>query len=220
MAPRLKNNPLPDDFESRPRGMDADRRASILDCADQLFLEEGFQGASMSAIAARAGGSKGTLYNYFQNKEELFLACAGRHCDNIRARMSSLLAEGGNVREALTRLGRGYLEIIMSDTIVRRFRLIVAEADRSPDLSSAFYENGPARGTEVVAAYLEQAMARGELKRADAHRAALLFTGLCTAPRWKARLCNSEPEPNAAVIADDVNDAVRVFLAAYGVKPT
>ncbi len=52
----------------------------ILDAAAEVFLEEGFAAASMSAIAARVGGSKGTLYNYFRSKEELFEAYIQRHC--------------------------------------------------------------------------------------------------------------------------------------------
>ena len=50
------------------------RRELILDVAQEVFLEEGFANASMSTIAARLGGSKGTLYNYFKSKDDLFTA--------------------------------------------------------------------------------------------------------------------------------------------------
>jgi AcrR family transcriptional regulator len=50
------------------------RRQAIMQIARDIFLEEGYAAASMSAIAARLGGSKGTLYNYFASKEELFKA--------------------------------------------------------------------------------------------------------------------------------------------------
>ena len=48
------------------------RREAILEVAREVFTEEGYAAASMSTIAARLGGSKGTLYNYFKSKEELF----------------------------------------------------------------------------------------------------------------------------------------------------
>ena len=71
--------------ESQPRrGRGDGRRQAILDAADEIFLEAGFQAASMAAIAARVGGSKGTLYNYFPSKEDLFLACVSRHCEALR----------------------------------------------------------------------------------------------------------------------------------------
>ncbi|HLY77858.1 MAG TPA: TetR/AcrR family transcriptional regulator, partial [Caulobacteraceae bacterium] len=56
------------------------RRELILDVAQEVFLEEGFANASMSTIAARLGGSKGTLYNYFKSKDELFTAYVERRC--------------------------------------------------------------------------------------------------------------------------------------------
>ncbi|OYW88264.1 MAG: TetR family transcriptional regulator, partial [Sphingobium sp. 32-64-5] len=48
-----------------------DRRQAILDVATEMFREVGYARASMAAISARIGGSKGTLYGYFKSKEEL-----------------------------------------------------------------------------------------------------------------------------------------------------
>lgn len=53
-----------------------EKRATIVQAASEVFLELGFEGASMSQIAARVGGSKRTLYGYFGSKEELFVAVA------------------------------------------------------------------------------------------------------------------------------------------------
>jgi AcrR family transcriptional regulator len=201
-------------------GADTQRREAIVKGAEEVFLEEGFQAASMNAIAVRAGVAKGTLYNYFASKEELFLACVSRHCEELQAQMSSLAAEGGDLRTTLNRLGRRYVEVVASDNVIRKFRMIVAEAERSPEMAQAFYEMGPARGAALLADFLRQAMARGELAPADPLRAARQFLGLCHNWLSKARLCNVEPAPDPADIERDVTDAVRVFLAAYGVdKP-
>src|SRR6201996_3357841 len=99
---------------SRPdlsRG-DAKRRA-ILDVASEVFLAQGYAATSMSEIAARVGGSKGTLYNYFRSKEELFSAfiadvCQGpvvTYFDPLRP-----IGEGRSVRESLVDLGLSLLE--------------------------------------------------------------------------------------------------------------
>ena len=75
----LPKNSSPEALPAKKaRGGDAERRSAIMDCAEDIFLEEGFQAASMSAIAARLGGSKGTLYNYFESKEELYAAVIER----------------------------------------------------------------------------------------------------------------------------------------------
>src|SRR5882757_6223376 len=62
-----------------PRRRD-ERRDHILDVARDAFLSTGYADTSMSAIAARLGGSKGTLYNYFKSKDELFNAYVERRC--------------------------------------------------------------------------------------------------------------------------------------------
>lgn len=203
----------------RIRGNEAARRKAILDCADQVFLEAGFQSASMSEIAARLGGSKGTLYNYFASKEELFLACVERHCETLHTQMSSLYAEGGDPAEVLTRLGRRFVAFVSSDETVRKFRMVVAEAERAPHMAQRFYAQGPDRGAEMLAAYLARAAADGALHVPEPRRAAHQFMSLCYNHLSKARLCNSAPAPDEATIAADVADAVRIFLAGYGAKP-
>jgi len=169
----------------------------------------------MSAIAQRIGCSKGTLYNYFLSKEELFLACVARQCAGFQEQMSSLAARGGDLRETLTEIGRRYVAFVSSDDIVRKLRMIVAEAERAPEMTRAFYATGPARGAETIAVYLEEAMREGRLKPTDPLRAAHHFLGLCYDRHSKARLCNYEPAPDAATIEADVDEAVRIFTAAY-----
>lgn len=214
----LAEQPVPEGpaFAKWVRGADADRRTAILDTADDVFLELGFQAASMSEIAARLGGSKGTLYNYFPSKEDLFFACVQRHCDTFRNQMSALFEAGGDLEPTLTSVGRRYVEFVGADETVRKFRMIVAEADRAPELTRTFYDMGPARGAASLAAYLETAMKDGVLIKTDAVRAAQIFLNLCQNRLFKARLCNAEPMPDDATIKRDVAEAVRIFMAAYG----
>ena len=73
------------------------RREAILDAAEAVFLEVGFSAASMSMIAARVGGSKGTLYNYFKSKDELFAAYIDRHCVWQQQGMADLLSGDGDL---------------------------------------------------------------------------------------------------------------------------
>src|SRR5689334_9334366 len=121
------------------------RREAILDVAQEVFLEEGFAAASMSTIAARLGGSKGTLYNYFRSKDELFKAYVERRClwqqDEVFA-----VKSGETPEAALTRICRAFLAFIVDDTTLRNFALIVAESERAPELGRIFYETGPKQG--------------------------------------------------------------------------
>ncbi|MGE3142953.1 MAG: TetR/AcrR family transcriptional regulator [Hyphomonadaceae bacterium] len=195
-----------------------DRRNAILDCADAVFVTEGYQGASMAAIAQRVGGSKATLYNYFPSKEDLFAACVARRCERLHAQVSSLLAEGRNVEETLRRVGARYVAMLSSDEFVQPYRMVIAEAGRAPEVGVAFYENGPARGATVLAAYIARAMEEGALRRDDPAHAAEHFIALCHHRFSKIRLCNVAPAPSEAEIAQEVERAVRVFMAAYAAK--
>uniref|UniRef100_B0T2R1 Transcriptional regulator, TetR family n=1 Tax=Caulobacter sp. (strain K31) TaxID=366602 RepID=B0T2R1_CAUSK len=203
----------------KPR-LDRDaRREAILDVASDVFLEEGYANASMSTIAARVGGSKGTLYNYFKNKEQLFAAYVVRHCAWQRDAMFEISSELGDIREALTKVGRTYLSIVLSDFSMANFRLIVAEAQRTPEIGLAFYEAGPKSGSRLLGAMLQKAVDSGQLKIDDPVRAAQQFIGLCQNSMLKARLCNAMAAPTPEEVDREVLSAVNMFLAAYGSNP-
>jgi AcrR family transcriptional regulator len=204
-------------LQTKPR-LDRDaRREAILDVAQEVFLEEGFANASMSTIAARLGGSKGTLYNYFKSKEELFSAYVIRRClwqDEIFAGQT----EGESAAETLSRIGRAYLTQVLTDQNLRNFRLISAEAERWPEIGRTFYDQGPRRGIELVSELLETLAAEGQLEIDDSVMAAHHFLGLVQNRYFKARLCNAIPELTPQQIDHEAASAVRTFLRAFGVK--
>lgn len=206
-------------MDAKPRSDRDARREAILDAAAEVFLEEGFDAASMSTIAARVGGSKSTLYNYFKSKEDLFQAHIVRYCDWQGAEMFQLLDdEGDDVRAALTRLGRRYLTNIMSDRNMRHFRLIAVASERSPDLGRTFYEAGPLRGARLLGGFLARMALEGRIQVTDPIIAAHQFIGLCQNRMLKARLVNYIPAPTPAEVDAEVEGAVATFLAAFGAK--
>jgi AcrR family transcriptional regulator len=192
------------------------RREAILDAAAEVFMEEGFAAASMSAIAARVGGSKGTLYNYFKSKEALFAAYIQRHCAWQQEAMFALVTPDSEIGEALTHFGRSYLASVFSEFSLRNFRLVIAEADRAPEIGKAFYEAGPLSGVTRLAGHMERWARNGQLNLTDPMGAAHQFIGLCQNRLLKARLCTAVPEPDPDAIEREVAAAVATFLAAFG----
>jgi AcrR family transcriptional regulator len=190
------------------------RRDSILAVAREVFLEEGYQAASMSAIAARLGGSKATLYNYFPSKEALFEGYIRDQCGRVAADILDF-TDGQPVREVLTTFGEAYQDHLLSDQVVRMFQIIVAEARRTPELAQLFFRAGPLVGRDRLAQYLEAATARGEVDIADFRQAAWQFMALCRTHHLEAVL-NIDPKPTPAEIAAEVAGAVEMFLARYG----
>ena len=96
-------------------------------------------------------------------------------------------------------------------------RLIVAEAERTPQISRDFYDAGPRRGTDRLAAFLASLEADGILDLdGDPTSAASHFMGLVQSTTFKGRLCNAIPTLTPDQIAAEADRAVRVFLRAYG----
>jgi AcrR family transcriptional regulator len=193
------------------------RREAILDVAQEVFLEEGFAAASMSTIAARVGGSKATLYNYFKSKDELFNAYVERRClwqDEIFAAP----LDNETPDQTLRRIGRAYLTRVLTDFNLKNFRLIAAEAERSPEIGQTFYNAGPRQGVTRVAELLEGMARDGHLDfdGQDPRDVAHQFLGLVQNRYFKARLCNAIPELTQIQIEDEAALATRTFLRAFG----
>ena len=192
------------------------RRDAILDVAEEVFVEQGFAAASMSEIAARLGGSKGTLYNYFKSKDELFEAYVQNRCVLNLDEMYAVGPDGETVRGTLTRIGQAFLRRVLSEENLRHFRLIIAEAERSPEWGRLFYEAGPARGNQRLAQRIAEWAERGLVDAPDPDLAARHFMGMVQNRYFKARLCNYLPELSDAQVETETAAAIDTFLRAFG----
>src|SRR5262249_11047203 len=125
-----------------------------------------------------------------------------------------------DVAEALTALGRAYLQIVLSREALNLFRVIIAEAPRFPELARRFYLAGPAEMNGIVATYLDGATARGEVDFSAIGRdaAAALFVDLVRSEAQLQCLTHPDSIPSAAQKDRWVTIAVTTFLRAYGVK--
>lgn len=179
-----------------------------------MFCEEGFAATSMSTIAARMGGSKGTLYNYFENKDELFEAVVRSRCEEFWRTVFSFVGEDLPVRDLLARVGEAFLRQ-HDERVVRLLRVVIAEAQRAPHLAQVFYETGPEAKTRKLAGYLEAAKARGELDAPDCLVAARQFMALCRGGLYLERLLNVTGPGQDDRARAEVAGAVELFMTAY-----
>ena len=193
------------------------RRAAILDIAAAVFREVGYTAASMSLIAARVGGSKGTLYNYFKNKEELFAAHIQDHCTRNAEAIFAVPMNGADIEAVLAGVAERFLHLIMSDDGSCLFGLLV-EARRNSAISQAFYQSGPATGLHRLASFLEQARAAGRIDPEDCAVAAEQFLDLCVGNFHLKRLLNLAPLPTDAEIKARAKRVVALFMRAYGTR--
>jgi AcrR family transcriptional regulator len=194
---------------------DSAKRRQIVDGARAIFLSRGFDAASMGEIARAAGVSKGTLYVYFESKEELFQAIVNQQCQAQAEGLFDLSSDGEDVEIVLTRLGIGFVSFLCGPDKASPLRTVIAIADRMPEIGKQFYESGPACGIAMLAAYLERQVAAGVLTVDDCEVAAAQFLDACQSTLFKPVLFNFAPPPSPERIEHVVKIAVRTFLAAY-----
>jgi len=197
---------------------DSAKRRQIIDGARQVFMAQGFDAASMNEIARVAGVSKGTLYVYFQNKEELFEAIVECECREQGERIFALDAEDHDVEGVLRRLGLALVEFLCQPNRAPKLRTVIAIAERMPEIGRQFYETGPAVGLAQLTAYLKAQVAAGVLAIDDCEIAAAQFIDSCSATLFKPILFNCGKTPTQAQIAHVVGIAVHTFMAAYGIR--
>ena len=191
------------------------KRRQIIEGAREVFLTKGFDAASMNDIARAAGVSKGTLYVYFNNKEQLFEAIVDYECEAQAEGIFVLDPRDRDVEAVLKRVGSAFVKFLCRPEKASAIRTVIAIADRMPELGRKFYEKGPAKGIALLADYLSAQVAAGELVIEDCEIAAAQFIETCHAMLFKPVLFNFAPAPSPEQIERVVRIAVASFLAAH-----
>jgi AcrR family transcriptional regulator len=209
------------DLQVLDRPAEADdnaKRRQIVEGARAVFLARGFDAASMADIAKEAGVSKGTLYVYFRDKDELFSAIVDGVCSMQAEGVFDFDPADHDVEAVLLRHGKAFVSNICDPARLSSLRAVIAVADRMPDLGRKIYETGPAVGTAKLTAYLRAQANAGILAIEDCEVAAAQFIETCHATMFKPVLFNFAPPPTQKRIDHVVGIAVRTFLSAYRLK--
>ncbi len=171
----------------------------ILDVATELFLAEGYGATSIEAIAQRAGISKRTFYYRFPDKAALFAAVVHRIIQGLRPPAGTPLYEGGGLDEILRRLTRLLLRAALAPMALALNRLVIAEAQRFPELAAIAAREGSR--TEVVgqiAAMLD--------REAGADRLAIDRTRTEFAAEQFLQMVISQPQRRALVLGQSMTE--------------
>lgn len=187
----------------------------VLEGARAVFLADGYEGASVDAIARAAGVSKATLYSYFPDKKLLFMEVAKTECRAQVEEAGELLSHDARPAEALCQAGRQITCFVLSDFGQSIFRMCVAESDRFPELGREFFRTGPAVFRDRMRQYLSVASQRGELAIDDLDLAADQFIELCHATLFAETVFGVREGATEAEIDRVVDGAVDTFMARY-----
>ncbi|WP_281826481.1 TetR/AcrR family transcriptional regulator [Jannaschia rubra] len=189
----------------------------VLEGARHVFMAEGFDGASVDAIARAAGVSKATLYSYFPDKRVLFIEVARSECCLQMDEAEAITAGHSAPAEVLRAAAERMLAFFLSDFGQSIFRMFVAEADRFPDLGRQFYDTGPGLLRARMVAYLRDAVTQGTLAIDDFELAADQFAELCKASLFPELVFGIRKSATEAERRRVIDGAVETFMARYGV---
>jgi TetR/AcrR family transcriptional regulator, mexJK operon transcriptional repressor len=192
-----------------------EKRAQILTGAATVFAADGYEGASMARIAAVAGVSKGTLYNYFDSKAALFTAYVREKCDQHLAHVFDGANHDGDPAVVLHGIGKRMVQMLLSDIGLTIYRVVIAEAAKFPALARSFFDAGPARAIGFMAGWLAEETRRGRLSVPDPAFAAEQFFNLCQTRLVLRRKLEMLPDPPEADIDGVVEASITMFLRTY-----
>ena len=191
------------------------KRKELIKYATGMFLEMGYEKASMNNLVKRSGSSKSTIYKHFRSRQALFIAVLDEiirdHLDPIENLDLTTLS----IKEGLKLIGRTSLKVITSKDFVNLCRIIHAEAERIPDVGKTYFEHGPKRGMAGVTKYLTTMVEMGRVRCADPATAAEYFWGMILYKPMLERYCGIRGPLTARERKSHVDNAVDSFISAF-----
>jgi len=207
-------------FGRPPKGLAGAVEERILEAARKVFLERGFEGASIEEIAEAARAGKPTIYARFPGKEALFTAVVTQSVAANIARIQASTPIGATVEERLENLGAAILQWILVSDAVGLMRVAIAEARRFPGLASSVYGMAREHAAEGLARRLAETAHSNELGTLPAFAPESLttttrfFQDVVLFPLVLRALFGEKLEQLCAEIKPHVTRSVAFFLAA------
>lgn len=201
----------------------ARKRSAIVAAALQVFLEDGFDRATMDDIAARAGASKVTVYQHFADKQRLWLAVitdAIEHTATGTNRQIEGLGDSTNLTRDLRAFARAHVIQVVSPTVIAMRRMIIAEAIRFPELAAAWHAAGPVSAHNQIAEQLRRLNHRGMLRAPDPKLAAETLNYLILSVPLNEAMFLPAHRLSTRRLHRYADEGVRVFLAGYACDPS
>lgn len=192
------------------------KRQAILEAAKRAFIEHGYSGASMEAIAEAAPVSKPTLYNHFKGKQELFAAVIESQCKAVLNTLSSAKAELLDPEAGLRAIADAFIELIYTDEALQLYRLIIAEQRHFPELGELVYRSGPDPVLGQLSSYLAELHTRGILHIADVEISSQLFLGMLKGDEHFRCLLGLQSGLSKAAKQRLIDATVSLFLKGHG----
>lgn len=195
------------------------RPQEILDAALAAFAEKGFNAARMEDIAARAGVSKGTVYLYFESKQDMFRALVREGmAANLQSAAAMAARHEGPSADLLGLFLTTTVAAILNSPLSAIPKIIISETGNFPEIAEFYRREVIDVGLGVLAQIISRGVARGEFRPIAAeHAARLCIAPVVLSAIWKSCFAQFDQTPfdAEAFIAAHLD----VFLAGISLHP-
>ena len=196
----------------------ARKRKAIMEAATNVFLDKGYDGTTMDDVATLAAVSKPTVYNHFADKGKLFaeiVRTTADQVDDLVRLVADTLVEPDDIENDLTELAYRLITALMQPPMLRLRRLVIANADRFPDVGRIWYELGFERVLGTLAACFQRMADHRLLRSDDPLLAANHFVGLLLWIPLNKAMFSGDHRASKADLERYAAAAVRAFLGGY-----
>ena len=191
-----------------------ERRAAIVAVAREIFLSRGYGATTMSYVAESLGGSKATLWAYFDSKDSLFQAVVEELAEEFQANLDDAFRPSRGLHRTLVDFCERFVTRLATPNAVGIYRLVIGEGGRFPAIGPLFYNRGPRRVIDRLADYIRCQVEIGALRSCDPVSAATQLIAQCQAGHLRS-MYGVTPTRSAASFRRQAEEATELFLRAY-----
>jgi len=188
----------------------------ILDAATDLFLEKGYQEASITMLLNNFGGSRETIYRHFRSKEKLFAAVLEHQIGAYLEFMLSLDVKTDDLKQGLLDWSQSLIQVVTSEPYVKLRRLVISEVGGRPELGQLYFDHTFMKGTEAITDFLRKQQKEGKLKNIKASDMTNYLVGMLLYQIMHARVLNVRKQPGKKQIKTLTEKVVTDFINAFG----
>ena len=191
------------------------KRKELIKYATDMFMEMGYEKASMNNLVKRSGSSKSTLYKHFRSRQALFIAVLDEKLRDHLAPIENLDLTTLSVEEGLKLIGRTGIKVITSKDHINLCRIIYAEAERIPHVGRTYYEHGPKRGMAGVAKYLSTMVEKSKIRCTNPSLASQYFWGMILHKPMLERYCGIKGPMTTKEQKNYIDKVVDSFISSF-----
>lgn len=200
---------------SSGRPKDLKKRQAILQAAKDLFLELGYDGSSMDAIAQKAEVSKLTVYNHFNDKTQLFSAAIEMACEQRLPKQFFYVDINSDIQQVLQKLGSVFLQMLYSAEAIKLTHLMSSMMSSNRELVHLFYHSGPERTRQNMYSLFAEIKQLGLLHIENSQQAADIYVSLLMDCEYDRVIWGVRDIPTIQQIDEIVMQRLSIFFKIY-----